>query len=911
EQLTLTLPGEGVEHTAARKLLFAKAHAARARLDDLGEIDVETVAPASTDWPAMDYLERHLFRSAREMSPLDDVAAQTINRFHVIAASSQQTEVEELARRVKRLLLEGTAPDDVVVSFRSTGAYSDRLRSVFSDCGIPFALDAMNRLTSTPLVRSLLELLRLQANDWPYRDLLAVVGDGAWGWWDLPCGGLLGNVPIRGAVEYHVRLAQTPGGRDAVRRSIRTTLEQEETQAEKREGQSHRSSAALARARIASGRIEELAQTLAELPDRASIEEWLAAIEKLLAKLYVAGWRDEGDANDRSSELANRAAWETWRKGLLGVAQLERRLRRSVEGGQWDLRGFIELAAETAGQLRAPQEGGWEGCVRILGAEAARNLRPRHLFLAGLDERSFPAGTRSSETSAEVGANDDGDAGIAASEAPSADRHQDEMLLFYELATSPSVSLTLSYPALDAKAQPLPPSPYLTEIERCFAGAGLPRTELSLGVAAGDQGDDVPASRTDWRRAAVRQALAGRRQGLAQLASVAVDQGGVPGALDALAAVAWRGQWEGFDVHEGMLLSRTVQLALQRRFGAEHLWSPSQLETYASCPFRFFGEHLLRLEEPPDLRLASDFRRRGSLLHEALAQFHQQASADAEADPFGDEAAPGDDDRSVSLFVDRFRTRVSEVYAAGAVDGVDGALREIERLQILSWAESLAQQHQAYAQLWKDLDVPPTPVHLEVRFGPTRRDAADETEGACSTDEPYTLELGGGQSIKLVGRIDRIDVGRVGDQTVFNVIDYKTSKQAKVDASAIAAGKQLQLPLYALAAAQLLLAAERAAPLAAGFWAVQGDGFNTVGRKNQKSPALEMAVVSEGKLTPRAEWDQMQGQIARRVTSMVHDIRQGRFPVFNDDEHCGRYCHLKTVCRINQVRSLGKTWEPL
>ena len=58
------------------------------------------------------------------------------------------------------------------------------------------------------------------------------------------------------------------------------------------------------------------------------------------------------------------------------------------------------------------------------------------------------------------------------------------MLLFYEVLTRATERLTISYPALDDKAQDLPPSSYVTELERLLDGhATIRRTEPQLSPA--------------------------------------------------------------------------------------------------------------------------------------------------------------------------------------------------------------------------------------------------------------------------------------------------------------------------------------------------------------------------------------------------------------------------------------------
>ena len=50
-------------------------------------------------------------------------------------------------------------------------------------------------------------------------------------------------------------------------------------------------------------------------------------------------------------------------------------------------------------------------------------------------------------------------------------------------------------------------------------------------------------------------------------------------------------------------------------------WSVSALETYLDCPFKFFAQHVLRLEEEPDDEEVMDPRRQGQFVHEVFETF--------------------------------------------------------------------------------------------------------------------------------------------------------------------------------------------------------------------------------------------------------------------------------------------------
>jgi hypothetical protein len=265
-----------------------------------------------------------------------------------------------------------------------------------------------------------------------------------------------------------------------------------------------------------------------------------------------------------------------------------------------------------------------------------------------------------------------------------------------------------------------------------------------------------------------------------------------------------------------------------------------------------------------------------------------------------------------AALAEEIATRFGEALAAVAATrpgrGVDAAIREIERRQIAAWAQSFAHQDTAYRGAWEHLDVPPTATYFEARFGPANRRSESRGDVTLSTDEPFRLDVpieGRDEAVQFAGQVDRIDVGRVGDRTVFNIVDYKTGASATVKDAEMHAGRQIQLPLYALAVEQQLLAAEQAQALSAGFWSVRGKGY--VGGSRSGGP-LSIRDVREGKLVDAPAWSSTRDRLVARIGEMIGHIRRGQFPVYNQNEHCTQLCDLRTVCRIAQVRSLEKIW---
>jgi ATP-dependent helicase/nuclease subunit B len=188
------------------------------------------------------------------------------------------------------------------------------------------------------------------------------------------------------------------------------------------------------------------------------------------------------------------------------------------------------------------------GRVRVLQAASVRNLEVPYLFVAGLSEKAFPPREREDRLYGESEV-----AELAAHGLPLVlrrERAAGEVLLFYEVVTRATRRLWLSYPALDAKAQPLLPSPFLREVERLFPASSLERV---------DQSDLSPTPRVaepqsvrDWRLMATSSAAGGDGRLLATWIANS-SEAAAGHLLAALEVVAARGRGFDFGPYEGML----------------------------------------------------------------------------------------------------------------------------------------------------------------------------------------------------------------------------------------------------------------------------------------------------------------------------------------------------------------------
>ena len=890
EELLITL---ALEPGPRRTDLFGKplGTLAELRRRHPGLVDEQLARPPQPDWPVMAHLEAGLFDNPRHARPAADTSGAEI-----LAASQQLGEIELIGAYIKRLLVAGDAhsggrpvrPGDVAVVFRSPADADPLVREVFGKLGIPFALESGQSLDRSTALAALVGLVRLDVDDWPFRDLLAVLA-GNYFQPDWPeCHD--GKAAV--AAERAIRALQIPRGRERLLDALQRRAGQ--TAPEDPDGQSSRENpqkqAALARSLL--GRLQEV---FGELPERATLAGWAIAWQKLAEQtgLLKAIEQAKPSAPDHAetarparvpTSIADDVAWDRLQDALKSADALARWLGRTPP--ELDRREALDALLDTLRSVGVHHGADESGRVRVLSATSVRALEVPYLFFAGLAEKSFPPPDRQDRLYSEAeyqGLIRQGLPLVARTE-----RNREEMLLFYEVMTRATRRLYFSYPALDEAAQPLSPSPYLEEVEQACGPGRIPRTEVPDLSPVPTH--DEPLSAGEFRVKAVATALEGDGSLLAGLIRLEPAAGLAESVLAGLRITDQRRDRNRFGPTEGILQSSAACEQLAARFGPQRTFRATELEQYASCPYRFFAERVLGLEPPVELALAVDYLKRGRLVHDALAALHQRinrahggptspaALEQAEYDRLADEA-------------------LEEVFPRGSTNPLDDALREVDRRLWLRWAADYRRQHERYDELWKRCAGPLLPAYFEVSFGRGR--GVDP----LSTDRP--LEISGlGEPIRIAGRIDRIDTGSVAGQTVFNVLDYKTGSSARLSLETVARGTALQLPLYVMATEQLLLAPQRAVAWQAGYWYLRKNGFTP-------RQALKMHA-SEGEgLKPEPEWQQLRRTVVEVVGALVESIRGGQFAVSSADEHCTRFCPLRTICRINQIRSLEKTWQPL
>ena len=318
----------------------------------------------------------------------------------------------------------------------------------------------------------------------------------------------------------------------------------------------------------------------------------------------------------------------------------------------------------------------------------------------------------------------------------------------------------------------------------------------------------------------------------------------------------------GFTEWDGNLSGALAGSRLAERLENTPL-SPTSLEQWAGCPFRYFLGHVLRisvLDDPEEIYAITPLER-GSLVHGILEEFIRGAQED------GTLPQPGEPWSS------RHRTALESIARSNFKEaenrGVVGKrlIWTLEQDDILNDLYSFLEADTALRGRFGV-----SPAHFEARFG---RDG-----------DPWSaaeLPVDGAHALKFRGVIDRVDTDSSGRNVL--VMDYKTGSSSPYDGlknDPIDKGKHLQLAIYSLAARNAL---GEDANVTAAYWFTSSRGGFAL------APPEPFDIADENTL----------GRFKEGVSTIVSGIKSGLFPANPGEPDQGdfancRFCDFKSLC---------------
>jgi len=785
--VTLCLDRQAVEQCLPDHHPFIKPRETYRRLHRLAAekgivVQEEFLAPELNprfkEAPELQHLEKYFFRY-----PAVSYRG-ACERIKVVAGVDLRAEVEGVARCIRRLLRDdGLRLRQVMVLVRDVEAYFPLFRRVLDAYEIPYFIDYRRPVMHHPLVELLRSALEVWQSNWIYDAVFRYLKSGLTrvereqvDWLEnyvLASG-------IRGSSWYGEQPWRYMPGRawweeEAGDDNLPPELQQINDIRWKSIAQLR--AAQLKYQKNASGR-----------PKRLAGQEWARILLELCLELDVPGklerWsRDAVEAGEPELAREHRQIW----KLVCGLMDEMVEILGETELTVSEVAAVIDAGLEAVSFSHIPP-----GPDAVIVGSLERSLPPgdiEALFVAGLSERVLPANVRKyglfTEKEKEqfslrlAGLNLEVPPGVD-------DRLHHEQFLVYRVLTRTGGRLWLSYPLGDEEGRAVTRSPVIGRVRELFPG-------LNTGFwPAEPRGDETDMEFAE-HPAGLLPRLPLRWQEAAWGYPVPPLWWQVYNLL--VGSEVWRPRVgllaDGF-TRRNMELPLGKELGL-KIFGREKKRSKvitgntSSLERFIKCPFSHFLAHGLGLRERPVHRLAPPDT--GQLYHEALRRFVEHVSLKGP----GWDQLTGDDISGICRGVmDELASRLQ----GGILLSSSRLRRQKESLleRLTDSARALVRQVTA-GKL--------TPAALEVYFGPAGKGHVQESGGGrggaffCGelSLPPLELDLGGGVSLSLSGRIDRVDTGREQNRLFISVIDYKSGAE-KLDLVKVLAGAQLQLMVY-------------------------------------------------------------------------------------------------------------------
>ena len=292
--------------------------------------------------------------------------------------------------------------------------------------------------------------------------------------------------------------------------------------------------------------------------------------------------------------------------------------------------------------------------------------------------------------------------------------------------------------------------------------------------------------------------------------------------------------------------------------------SASKLETLGACPLRYFFRYVLELEPPDELEIDPetwlDPLSHGSLLHEVFERFLKER--DKGSAPLD---AATDGTRLMAILDDLINKYKAKLPPPSE------AVFHREVLRLKRTAEIFLAEEVEYQR-----DTGNQPLFFEVSVGLD----ASGTGTVLDTRDPVLVPLQGGGSLRVRGRIDRVDRVAVANPNEFLIWDYKTGGTWKYtqEPRPFWQGRVVQHALYLRAMKALLLARAKDYPGA------KADRFGYF---------FPSAKAGGERIEFTAEQLEEGGDILSRLARIA---ASGAFVATNDWEKDCRHCDYQSIC---------------
>ncbi|UWG96270.1 helicase-exonuclease AddAB subunit AddB [Dehalobacter sp. DCM] len=663
----------------------------------------------------------------------------------LLASVNPYAEIEAAAGEIVRLCRDGGLRfRDIAVLSRNLTAYEGLIETVFSEYGIPYFLDKKTAITDHPLVRMILAMLDIFSENWSYEAVFRYLKTGLTGLeqedidhienYVLACG-IRGNRWTMSA-EWEMIPEMIP--EENLADSARAERAQELAEINRIRNEIIRPLLAF-RQKTKNRRLtSEIGEALYDFLCGIGVPERIEA--------YQQYFKDNG-----LLELANEYSqvWNIVMHVLDQTVEVMGDDALTLEKFADTL--TIGLAEYTIGIIPASLDQ-----VLIGSIERFRSHDLKALLILGVNDGVFPAAALAEGIISDQDRASLNRLGIELANDTQSQAFNEQYLVYRALTTA-SHYLRLSWPIADQEGKSLRPSMIIYRLRKLFPQIKQESNLLQTGTGLDSLAGQSPAF----------------RQMVAAFRLKAEGQAIEPWWQDVYRWYEEKTEWQAQcrAVHDAFFIRNLANPVspekIRALYGETAYASVSRLEKYTSCQFAFYLQYGLKAKE----RRLFQFRAPdvGTFMHAVIETFSRQA---AEGNLLWRDMERDWCREQVTLIVDVMLNSMqgSGLAASKRYAALAGRLKRVITRAVWMIVEHLRRSGFE-------------PLGYELGFG----------EG--EKFPPIVIELGSGQEVHLVGRIDRVDALKTEEGTYLRIVDYKSgNKDFKL--ADVYYGLQIQLITY-------------------------------------------------------------------------------------------------------------------
>lgn len=744
-------------------------------------------------------------------------------KVHVQSLLDPYLEMIEVAREVKEALhSRQILPHELIVVMRSPDSYNGAIEAAFDDAGIPYFIDGSNRVVDLVPLKFIFSLLKLSENEFRRKDVA-----------DL----------LRSPYINLEKLSMTPREVSAIDRESYNIkmiggLDSWKTFLSKPDF-------------VAFGeKLYTFLASLAHSEKAETTEKHVRKIEDIVDNFMIF---PASDHDIRSlAAVYERESIRAFRRVLKVLIQEEKTLELKEENFAHFLNRFEQLIDKSNYARPKPEA----PVVTICSAELVPNICFKEMFVCGLVEGEFPRHQRAkgflSTDEVQLWLSFGVDIRNPRQEAGF------ERALFYSLTERCTARLNFSYSQFSGKGEETIPSFYLTElVESDFCKVEKLRPF------------ETAASKPVSPREALSLALWEKGTAAAESLSSAHD------------SIAYR--WQNLSLSLAAALNRSSQNKRENpyngyleeffsigalSFSGLDRWTATKINDYGKCPFRFWSSHVLGLKPRDEAEPGLNFALVGQFYHKALELFF--AARKEKSNSFEGTNSPRADWEL--QFDEAFKGAL--VWLENRADFRPGPYWQQEKKSLRFRLDKFLRKEivrlqEDYANF--------QPSFFEVNFGTS----------AANSYPPLLIKGADGKDIVIGGSIDRIDLEPGVTFAASNakkrarVIDYKSGSK-RISAKEAELGRNLQLPIYALALERAIMPDHQVTE--ADYLSIgAADSVGRLDFENEKHAGLKE--LAEAK-----------------VVDFVNAAKNGIFGVKPKGQVACSDCDHAAVCRVKELK---------